>query len=518
MLTYQDLLEHSSTEERKMEFVKRVIADHRSSEEYRNAITAHEYYEKKNSTILAYQKLLYTMSGEAVPDNYSANYKMCSGFYEFFTKQEIQYLLGNGVTLGNAANKEKLGKNFDYLVQKSAREARLCGVSFLFWNLDHVQVFTLEEFAPLTDETDGALKSGVRFWQVSPEKPLRATLYELDGYTEYIWNTRDDKTGRVLNAKRPYKEIIKETAVDGAYIYAGENYPTFPIVPMFGNDSHISTLTGLREGIDCYDLIKSGFADDVDDASLIYWTIQNAGGMDDIDLRKFIDHMRRVKAAVVEQDGASAESHTVDVPYGSREAILTRIEKDLYRDAMALDVTNIIGGAATATQIRAAYEPLNEKDDDFEYYVTDAITKILELAGVEDTLSYSRSVIVNKNEEIGIVLQASEYLPEKYVTEKILTILGDADRLDEIMEEKETDEAEMYAEEEGEEEGEDAEALEDSEGEESAEDSELDDFMADFEEEDSEGAEDAEEEEEEEDTGALDALMEKLKKILGRLG
>jgi enoyl reductase-like protein len=240
--------------------------------------------------------------------------------------------------------------------------------------------------------------------------------------------------------------------------------------------------------------------------------------MDDVDLKKFVDHMRRVKAAVVEQDGASAESHTVDVPYGSREAILTRIEKDLYRDAMALDVTNIIGGAATATQIRAAYEPLNEKDDDFEYYVTDAITKILELAGVEDTLSYSRSVIVNKNEEIGIVLQASEYLPEKYVTEKILTILGDADRLDEIMEEKENDEAEMYAEEDGEEE--DAEALEGSDGEESTEDSELDDFMSDFEEEDSEGAEDAEnaEEEEEEDTGALDALMEKLKKILGRLG
>lgn len=443
MRTWQDLGEHKKSETELMNFVHQCINEHKSGNDYQTAINAQRYFDKRNTTILAYQKLLYTLSGEAVPDNYSANYKLCSGFYETFTIQEIQYLLGNGITLGDTANKDKLGSTIDDRVQEWAREARIGGAAFGFWNLDHLDIFKLTEFVPLYDEEDGALKAGIRFWQIDADKPLRATLYELDGYTNYMWSRKKASQGEIITPKRAYKNIVKSTIADGEIIYKGENYPTFPIVPMYGNDSHISTLVGLREQIDGYDLIKSGFANDIDDASQIYWIIQNAGGMDDIDLVKFIERMKIVRAAVVEDGGAHAESHTIDVPYASREAILTHLETDLYRDAMALDVKSIASGAATATQIKAAYEPLNEKADLIEYQVTSALEAVFKLAGIDDSVSYSRSIIINKTEEVTTVLQCAEYLPEDYITEKLLTILGDADRLDEIMEMKEKAEMDM---------------------------------------------------------------------------
>lgn len=443
MRTWQDLQEHMKTEVELMNFVRQCINEHMSSHEYKTAVNAQRYFDKRNTTILAYQKLLYTLSGEAVPDNYSANYKLCSGFYETFTIQEIQYLLGNGITLGESENKDRLGKDIDDKVQEWAREARIGGVAFGFWNLDHIDVFKVTEFVPLYDEEDGSLKAGIRFWQIDADKPLRATLYELDGYTNYMWSKKTASQGQIINKKRAYKNIVKSTIADGDIIYKGENYPSFPIVPMYGNDSHISTLTGLREQIDGYDLIKSGFANDIDDASQIYWIIQNAGGMDDIDLTKFIERIKTVRAAVVEDGGAHAESHTIEVPYASREAILTRIETDLYRDAMALDVKSIASGAATATQIKAAYEPLNEKADLIEYQITSALDAVLKLAGIDDTVSYSRSIIINKSEEMQVLMMATEYLPEQYITEKLLTILGDADRLEEIMVMKEEAEMEM---------------------------------------------------------------------------
>lgn len=442
MKTYQDLVKHQQESTDIISFVRQVINEHKSSVEYQNAIDAQRYYEKRNTTILAYQKLLYRISGEAVPDNYSANYKLCSGFYNVFTTQEIQYLLGNGVTLGESSNKEKLGKNYDSSVQNWATKARIQSVAFGFWNLDHIDVFALDEFAPLYDEEDGSLKAGVRFWQIAADKPLRATLYELDGYTDMMWSKKKS-SGEIIHEKRAYKISVTSTKADGDIIYKGENYPTFPIVPMYGNESHTSSITGLKEQIDCFDLIKSGFANDVDDCSQIYWILQNAGGMDDVDLAKFVKRMHTVKAAVVEDDGARAESHTQDVPYASREALLTRLETDLYRDAMALDVKSIASGAATATQIRAAYEPLSEKGDKIEYQITKALEAILALAGIEDTVSFTRSTIINKSEEITVVLQAAEYLPEKYITEKILTVMGDIDRLDEILKEKEDEEANM---------------------------------------------------------------------------
>lgn len=433
MLTYQDLKEVGMDENSRQLFVHNVISNHKNTGLYKTAVIADEYYRKKNRTIRMYQKLLYTITGKAVPDNYSANWKVASGFFNRFVLQEVQHLLGNGVSWDDESTKDKLGKDFDTRLQELGKYACVGGVAFGFFNLDHLEAFKVTEFAPLYDEEDGGLKAGVRFWQVSDDKPLRATLYELDGYTDYLWS-KDG--GRVLHEKRPYILNIRSSEIDGTEIYDGENYPSFPIVPLWGNPEHQSELVGLREGIDCYDMIKSGFANDLDDISQIYWTIQNAGGMDDIDLAKFVERMKTLKAATVDDSGAKAESHTVEVPYASREALLNRIERDLYRDAMALDVQNIASGAATATQILAAYEPLDSKCDDFEFCVNDFLNGILELAGIEnENPSFTRSRVVNVQEGIQTLISAATYLESEYVTRKILALLGDGDKADEMLRE-----------------------------------------------------------------------------------
>jgi enoyl reductase-like protein len=155
--------------------------------------------------------------------------------------------------------------------------------------------------------------------------------------------------------------------------------------------------------------------------------------MDDIDLAQFIERMKVVKAATVGDGDAKAEAHTLDVPYQSREAYLTRLEADMYKDAMALDTTQIAAGQVTATQIEAAYEPLNEKADMFEYCVQEFVQGVLRVLGIEDSVTFVRSKLANRNEEINALLSASEYLSQEYITEKLLTILGDIDKMEEVM-------------------------------------------------------------------------------------
>ena len=432
MKTYQDLLGIGEAEAKRIEFVLAAINEYKGSNIYREGVVAYEYAKHRNVTIGQYQKLLYTVQGKAVPDNYSANWKMASNFFHRFVTQEMQYLLGNGITWVNEDTAEALGGQFDIQLQKAGKNALIGGVAFGFWNLDHLEVFKVTEFVPLYDEENGALCAGIRFWQLAADKPMRATLYELDGYTEYMWN---ESKGSVLKEKRGYVELSRTSEADGTEIYDYENYPGFPIVPLWGNPNHQSELVGLREAIDCYDLIKSGFANDLDDSSQIYWILQNAGGMDDVDLAKFVERIHTVKAAAVEDSGAKAEAHTVEVPYASREALLERISGDLYRDAMALDTKQIAGGAVTATQIRAAYEPLNSKTDEFEYCVHEFLDGILELAGITDEApSFTRSMMINRSEEIQSVLQAAIALDGDYVTRKLLTILGDGDKADEMIE------------------------------------------------------------------------------------
>jgi len=456
MKTWQDLQAIGENEKTRMDFVHSVITEHKSTELYQTAKDADQYNRHRNVTINRFQKILYTVSGKAIPDNWSANFKMASRFFHRFITQKNQFLLGNGVTWQNEDTEEKLENKkypFDNQLQDGGEKASWGGVSFGFWNLDHIEIFSVLEYAPLYDEENGSMKSGVRFWQIDDSKPLRATLYELDGYTEYMWYS-DEKLrlgkewrlvekGCAIKDKRPYKLKIRSSEADGVEIYDGENYPTFPIVPFWGNKEHQSELVGLREQIDCYDLIKSGFANNVDEASLIYWTLTNAGGMDDIDLAQFVERLKTVKAVTITDD-VDVQSHTLDVPYQSREALLQRLEKDLYKDAMALDTENIANGATTATQIRAAYEPLNSKVDSYEYCVLDFIQGILELAGIEDEPTFTRSMIVNVNESVQTILQASAVLPEDYVTEKVLTLLGDGDRAEELINQMSADETARF--------------------------------------------------------------------------
>ena len=243
----------------------------------------------------------------------------------------------------------------------------------------------------------------------------------------------------ILHAKRPYILKVKTSVADGEEIYDGENYPGFPIIPLWGNPHHQSELVGLREQIDCYDLIKSGYANNVDEGSLIYWTLQNAGGMDEVDLAQFVEKMKTLHAATT--DGmVTAEPHTFEAPYASREALLLKLRSDLYDDAMALDVKNIQGGAVTATQIKAGYEPLNSKTDQYEYCVRDFLSRLLEIAGLEDTPTFTRSVIVNNQEEMQLVIQSAQFLDPEYITRKLLELLGDGDKADEIIEKMAADE------------------------------------------------------------------------------
>lgn len=440
MKTYEDLVAVKNNDKELKIFLRAAINEHKQSELYKTAKTAYAYFRKRNITIEEYQKLLYTMSGEAVPDNFSANYKLKNALFRIFILQEVSHLLGNGVTFNDKKTKDRLGGDrFDTQIVRLTKKACWGAVSFGFFNLDHVDIFSVLEFVPFFGEEDGGLHAGLRFWQLDNTKPLRITLYEEDGYTEYI---ERDKNLEILKPKRTYTQIVRTTERDGDEILDGQNYSAFPIVPLWANDDHQSEFIGLREKLDCHDLIESGFANDLDDASQIYWTLQNTGGMDDIDLAKFVERMHVIKAAVVENEG-QAQAHTIEVPYEARTVLLSQLRDSLYRDAMALDTDKITAGNVTATAIEASYENLTLKCDDLEVGVTEFIKRLLDLIGIDDSPTYKRSKIINMAEDTQMVLSAAQYLDDETIL-KHLPFLN-PDEIEDIIKRKTQEEANRYA-------------------------------------------------------------------------
>ena len=416
MKTYQDLQE-AITKGTLGGFLRSAVREHQGSKAYKDAVDGMAYYSKHNITIEKFQKFLFTLSGNKTPDIWSSDYRLKTLMFRRLVLQEVGYICANGVSMDE---KEKLGTDFDNKLQTAAKLALAQGVAFGYWNLDHLEVFSFADtpgnpgFVPLLDEKTSELMAGIRYWfrETGNKTLFRATLYELDGVSEWAAEGSDDAT--MITAKRAY--ILKELRNDlGVVDVCDENYTRLPIATLYGNDTHESELVGLRGSIDCYDFIKSGFANQIDDTSGIYWVLKNTGAMDDKDLAQFVQRMKSVKATMVDgSDGTAAEAHTLDVPVEARKTMLDILRRDLYEDAQMLDVSALSAAEKTATEISAAYQPQDNKCADFEYFLIDFIRQTCAVAGIENPEpAFTWNKVINQAEITSMVLSAAEFLDDE---------------------------------------------------------------------------------------------------------
>lgn len=435
MLTFQDFLEEPNV----LDFIGKAINQHVSSEDYKTAQEADAYDRQKNTTIYNYVRMIFTSTGTPVQDFTAANNKIASNFFHRLNTQRCMYSLGNGISFSDHKDKRKvngveqtvdltdemLGAEFDTDLKDGAYKALIHGVSFGFWNLNKLYIFPLTEFVPLWDEETGALRAGIRFWQLDKDKPITAVLYEEDGYTKFRGGRHSGNMNfAVVQPKTAYKQVYLESAADGVEVVGAENYGSLPIVPLWGSKLHQSTLVGMQRAIDSYDLIRSGFANDLTDCAQIYWIISNCSGMTEPELARFRDRLKVQHIAVADTDNSAVTPYTQEIPFQARQTYLDAIRAGIYEDFGGLDVHTIAAGA-TNDHIDAAYQPLDENADDFEYQIIKFVQQILALMGVEDTPVFKRNRISNQKEQVEMVMMEAQYLDDETVLQKLPNITVD---------------------------------------------------------------------------------------------
>jgi len=416
MITYQDFLKETNKER----FIQNAVSEHKSTSLYTTALDANYYDKQKNTTIRNYVKTIIGNGGRRMIDITATNSQLCSNFFRRLNTQRNMYSLGNGISFGKDGIKKKLGNKIDTRLQDAAYKALIHGVSFLFWNIDKVEVFPITEFCPLYDEETGALRAGIRFWQIDSTKPIFYTLFEEDGYTKY---RSDSSQMSVIETKRAYQRTIRSSRVSGDELVNESNYDGFPVVPLYGSKLKQSTLVGMKQKIDSYDLISSGFANDLTDCSQIYWIVSNAGGMTEKELSQFRQRLLFQHIATVDgDDGVEIKPYTQEIPFQSRTAYLALLRNQIYDDFGAFDCSSISAAAKTATEINAAYQPMDENADDFEYQIISAVEKLLALQGVtgDDAVAmFKRNRIANQTEQTQMVMTAASVLDEQSILEHL---------------------------------------------------------------------------------------------------
>ena len=468
-VTYQDW-EKTPDFERPALLMK-IINGYKRTTDFRMGLVANEYFRAENPEVSAKYLLRPTTvevrdeTGKVRKTNRTEKItgnRVYSSFFSRFVIQQNQYLLANGVTLDSEETKKRLGLGFDKALERLGEKALVQGVSWGFWNLDHLEVIeavkdNLSGAVALLDERTSEPMVLVQFWQINPERTLYVRLFEVGGVTEY---RQEENELVMITESRGYIQHTRTDAL-GTEIVGESNYNRLPVIPLCGSEEHRSELTNaIKSKIDLYDRIMSDFGDNLDRACDVYWVLNNFGGTMS-DIAETLGAIEKLKAVANISDGtgsaSTAEPHTIEVPYAARQAALEILQKQLYRDFMALSMEELTGGSLTNVAIETATLNLNLKADRYEWQCFDFVQKLLRLLGIEtEEIKFKRQTIANRSEIVADIatmrqdidrrtaLKLNPYIQEEEIEQIMLDLDAESvtgqpsiDELDKIIREGE---------------------------------------------------------------------------------
>lgn len=397
------------------EVARKIVDNYKASAFFAAALNASRYFAGENPTLKDKYLLRIETREKKDPETGLSirtaerkevvGNRVASAFLRRFVCQQNQFLLGNGVVLKDSTLKDRLGRGFDVVLQQLGEKALLHGVSYGYWNLDHLEAIPAAVDANsgcvgLLDEMTGAVGVAIQFWQLSDTRPVYMRVFEPDGVTVYK-HYKGEYTEE--HHKRAYKLSVRVDEL-GQTVIGGENYSGLPLVPLYANDEHSSELTpSIKAKIDLYDRITSDFGDNLERANDVYWVLTNFGGSVDNALQ-VVQEIQELKIAMNVNNGvtsSNAQPHTIEVPYAARQVALDLLEKALYQDAMALSMTELTGGSLTNVAIQTAMTNLNLKCDHYEWQCFAFVQQVLHLMGVDtEEISFQRQEIVNRSEMV----------------------------------------------------------------------------------------------------------------------
>lgn len=383
--TFQDFQEASD----RSSFVAEAIAEYKSSDMYRKAVTAQLYYSSDNEAI---GKRLGYLERQTQSKVNVIFHRLRNGFFPKAVKKLVLYLMGNGATL-DLDIKLKIDKQFDRNMITATINACVDGVVWGLPDLDSLVFFRATEFVPLFDERTNKPMAGIRFWQISADKPIYVELYEAEGITEY----KSTKGGMTLTKDtRPYKQTTFKDGISTTVI-GGENYGVFPVFPLYANELKSSELnTGLKGLIDAWDCIASDLADGITLIEGIYWIVKNFGGQNTSEL---LAELQQLKASLVDGSEAGVDNHTIEIPFQAKKMALELYEKQMYIDWLLPNETSDI--QITATEYVGGDKDMDAKATLLEWEVAKFIESVLQLKGVDMSLEdFKRRTVTNDSKAV----------------------------------------------------------------------------------------------------------------------
>lgn len=312
--------------------------------------TAYRYYRKQND-ILFLEK--HDKDAEGENPLRTADNRIPSNFYKLEVNQKAAYAFTTppqfdvGDDSSNDVIKQALGDAFAKKCKTLCVQAANCSIGWLhYWRDEKKQfkysVVDAKQVIPVftknlekelkavlrvyedIDETDGATYIVYEYWTDTQSESFRRRidqgLEELQYYEQYLILDVDTGSHEETNM---YNHDFGEV----------------PFIFFNNNDEQQNDLADIKELIDSYDKVYSGFINDLEDIQEIIFILTNYSGEDD-SAASVLKQMKK-KVIHLESEGpddrSGIETLAIEIPVEARKEILNVTRKAIFEQGMGID-------------------------------------------------------------------------------------------------------------------------------------------------------------------------------------
>lgn len=437
---------------------------HKDSSIKKEMNTTKSYYEKRNKTIIELPDRTYwsdrtvkdkagnpvfdannnpvKVNGE-VRNPFVSNNRIPYGIFADIVNQKVNVLCDEAPEIdikGKYKLTDKFIKQLGYATKNAGIETSNCGEAYVFMDKDtNLTLFDSSCCIPFRDDYTNALRAFIRYIDIessiNDNKITIVEVYEEDGMTVY---EKDNKGKRIRQEKTPYKYTIKKSAIEENIEV--ENIGKLPIIVFYNNEKHTSDMTpSVRAKIDAIDLVQSGFVNNIEDFSDVFWFVKSSNaGVDSDYYEDFIANINRTKRIFAEE----ATPQQFQVPHESRSKLVEIMEQQLIKETGVIDTQELTATQLTTVAIQASTMKLEQRVSDFEWQAYNFVNDIVELyqayTGVkfEYNITFTKLLINNKTELLDNMVKVRDDMSQ-IDRLKVLKKIGLIDDIDETLKELE---------------------------------------------------------------------------------
>ena len=328
-----------------------------------------DYYKVKNDIVKKPRNRSETTKTLRNADN-----RIPSAFYPLLVDQKAAYITTNRILFDTGDKQtndiilETLGEKWPRVCNNLVVDASNAGVAWLHaWKEDGAVKYAVVDPAAVipiySTDLEKKLIGALHFYRERTETGEEYSVYEFwdDEHIE-VFRKKGDSTASLENVSRYENFLDSEMDEHGRYRHDFADQKVIPFFPCYNNALKMGDLWRVKEHIDSYDKVASGFINDLED---IQEVILILSGYDGEDIGEFLKKLAEYK--VIKNDpspdapNSGVSTLTIEIPVAAREAAMERERKAIFEDGMGVDPNPETYGNASGVALQYLYGLLKLK-------------------------------------------------------------------------------------------------------------------------------------------------------------